>query len=634
LAIFSNNPKYIYKQLKFSTHFEQLGFKNIQEIMNLIEIAKYLQENLVYIIINKNHETKICKYTLVDYLEKKDFFIKSKSIKHPIQLFLNTPNLNQHNISTYELIFITEIFSILEDSNISDKIKLYVNELTHLYLLIYSQFNKLLVQQYDQYGFDQFQMITDNGIRDFYEDLGYKDRFNQLKGIDQIKYNCIEGRFAPKKDIYKTYTLVNKAISDYIFTSTSYYNKCKTNGKKFKYIKIKDSNQINNKNQISNLSLSAHFIKKENVNCITDLHTSYLKFINCPRHANLRKELSIQSNILINLIRIHKGNYLDLKIIEHSYFKFINGLDAAGNELFTRPEVFAPTFRFIRNELKNKRIDKNIGFTFHAGEDFIHIISGIRYIYEAIEFLEMQSKDRIGHATALGIDPIMWKDKLNDQLLIKKGEWLDNLIFICKVLRLNELSFFEIGTYWKDIYQTNFPNIDIAFEAFNQRKNDPDKIFKKNTSYIYDNIFIENEEIKEIYRKYHLSYKTKKEYNKLISIRLSEYLEYIEPLQKEILKMLKEKEIAIEIMMSSNTRISYYDKYEDHHIFKWIDKKDIPDLIIATDDPGIFNTNLKNEYLHLYNILSNKYEKSDEYILSLFNILNNNSNKYSFHNLN
>jgi adenosine deaminase len=115
---------------------------------------------------------------------------------------------------------------------------------------------------------------------------------------------------------------------------------------------------------------------------------------------------------------------------------------------------------------------------------------------------------------------------------------------------------------------------------------------------------------------------------------LSDYLEYIEPLQKKILKILKEKEIAIEIMMSSNTRISYYDKYEDHHIFKWLDKKDIPDLIIATDDPGIFNTNLKNEYLHLYNILSNKYEKSDEYILGLFNTLNNNSNKYSFHNLN
>lgn len=94
--------------------------------------------------------------TLVDYLEKKDFFIKSKSIKH-LLIILNTPNLNQHNISTYELIFITENFSILEDSNISDKIKLYVNELTHLYLLIYSQFNKLLVQQYDQYGFDQFQ---------------------------------------------------------------------------------------------------------------------------------------------------------------------------------------------------------------------------------------------------------------------------------------------------------------------------------------------------------------------------------------------------------------------------------------------------------------------------------------------
>lgn len=628
---FLNNPKSIYDSLKYTIHFKQYGFKNIKEVMDLIELAKYIQENLVYIIKNKNSERKILKFTLDDYLRKKNFFKKNFSITHPIQIFLKEINSNKikHNIPTYELILFIEIFDILKNQFISNKIKKLTQELTHMYLLIYSQFNKLLIQQYDQIGFDQFQMITDNGIRDFYEDLGYKDRFNQLKGIDSTKFFTLEGRFAPKKDIFKTYNLVNKAINDYIYTSDTYYQKLKNKNKIYKYISPKKSNQLNNKNQIEKLSLTAHFIKKENINCISTFKSNYTKFIKCPRHANLRKELNIQANILINLIKIHKGSYINIEnIVNHSYFKFINGIDAAGNELYTRPEVFSPTFKLIRNNLK--KIQKNIGFTFHAGEDFIHIISGIRYIYEAIIFLNMKSSDRIGHATALGIDPYFWQQKLDNKLLIKKGEWLDNLLFLCKVLKLDETKFNEISNYWKEIYSSEYINIEIAHEAYLLRQYEPDKIFNI-IKFSFENIKINpSQEAKEIFYKYHYEANTKKEYNKLIKINLSDHLEFIIPLQKEILRLMKEKDIVIEIMPSSNTRISFYDKYEDHHIFKWFDKKDIPNLVIATDDPGIFNTNLKNEYLHLYNILSNKYEKSDEYILNLFNQLRKNSNKYAF----
>ena len=88
-------------------------------------------------------------------------------------------------------------------------------------------------------------MITDNGIRDFYEDLGYKDRFIQLKGIDSTKFFTVEGRFAPKKDILKTYNLVNKAIYDYIYTSDTYYQKLKNKNQIYKYISPKKSNQLN-----------------------------------------------------------------------------------------------------------------------------------------------------------------------------------------------------------------------------------------------------------------------------------------------------------------------------------------------------------------------------------------------------
>jgi hypothetical protein len=46
--------------------------------------------------------------------------------------------------------------------------------------------------------------------------------------------------------------------------------------------------------------------------------------------------------------------------------------------------------------------------TAHAGEDFSHLLTGLRWIDEAAEVLELREGDRIGHGLALGIDPEGW----------------------------------------------------------------------------------------------------------------------------------------------------------------------------------------------------------------------------------
>lgn len=57
-----------------------------------------------------------------------------------------------------------------------------------------------------------------------------------------------------------------------------------------------------------------------------------------------------------------------------------------------------------------------IGATMHAGEDFVDPISGLREIWEAIEFLELRSGDRLGHALAAALNP-----DLLGQLLERRG---------------------------------------------------------------------------------------------------------------------------------------------------------------------------------------------------------------------
>ena len=67
----------------------------------------------------------------------------------------------------------------------------------HHYLLILGLFNRFLVQQANQCGFDQFQKITVNSFRDVPE-AQYTRRFFQLHGNNSLYLAHLEGRFAPK----------------------------------------------------------------------------------------------------------------------------------------------------------------------------------------------------------------------------------------------------------------------------------------------------------------------------------------------------------------------------------------------------------------------------------------------------
>ena len=79
----------------------------------------------------------------------------------------------------------------------------------------------------------------------------------------------------------------------------------------------------------------------------------------------------------------------------------ILGIDTANYEKNCGPENYGPSYRQFKKEVKSKI---ELKFTYHAGEDFDSLCSGLRAIDEVLEFLRFKRGDRLGHALALGID--------------------------------------------------------------------------------------------------------------------------------------------------------------------------------------------------------------------------------------
>jgi hypothetical protein len=82
------------------------------------------------------------------------------------------------------------------------------------------------------------------------------------------------------------------------------------------------------------------------------------------------------------------------------------GLDAASDELACPPRSFAKAYAWIRSKLDRDAMPDDgppirLGFTFHAGEDFRDLLTGIRHVDEAAHLLGMRAGDRLGHALAL-----------------------------------------------------------------------------------------------------------------------------------------------------------------------------------------------------------------------------------------
>ncbi|MEC5320906.1 antiviral RADAR system adenosine deaminase RdrB [Brenneria populi subsp. brevivirga] len=113
--------------------------------------------------------------------------------------------------------------------------------------------------------------------------------------------------------------------------------------------------------------------------------------------------------------------------------RLVRGYDVAGNENELPIEVFAPVLRVLRaakhpaGMFSSNRLSRPF-ITVHAGEDYSHLLSGLRAIDEAVEFCQLREGDRIGHGLALGINITLWAQRQR-RAYLTAGQHLDNLVW-------------------------------------------------------------------------------------------------------------------------------------------------------------------------------------------------------------
>ena len=244
-------------------------------------------------------------------------------------------------------------------------------------------------------------------------------------------------------------------------------------------------------------------------------------------------------------------------------------------------------------------------FTFHAGEDFFHILSGLRAIYEAMEFLGLQAGDRIGHATATGVDVRVWRENIGERIWMRLEDCLDDLVFAYHLIAIEKERSLEyllpkialrIEEYAAQIYPYAY-NVSEMIEAWLKRKEDP-------LSFAND----QPSRVEQIWQFYH-SKEGREKGKRIILVDAYDILgeQELIYLQKLLLKVMHHRQIVIETLPTSNVVIGHHHSFSTYHLYNWYkwskEGEKIPAIVVGTDDAGIFATNIYNEYCHIYCML-------------------------------
>lgn len=318
------------------------------------------------------------------------------------------------------------------------------------------------------------------------------------------------------------------------------------------------------------------------------------------------------------------------------YNHVIRGIDACSNEIGCRPETFAQIFRYLSDQAFH---GEKLHMTYHAGEDFLDIVDGLRAIDEALLFCGLERGSRLGHALALGINAGDYYSYKNHRLVLPRQVLLDDIAWVlCKSREYGVQADSSLASQLEKEFYI------LLEEIFNQRDEASEHItvtdyyqswmlrgdnpllyldnfeeFQKRLDIseveLYDryrlnkyadarNLIRKTERIFKLYKRYHFDKKVRETGDLQTDWKVPEgYDRLVNEIQDSMIGELVKKGICIETNPSSNYLIGTIEKYDQHPVFRFNSRKLKPAernhalcVSINTDDQGVFDTLLENEY--------------------------------------
>ena len=580
---------------------------------NLSEKQLFTQLNELQASINANRILFGKELMLGKTFNRPDYWL-SKNI--------DNENLNGNELLCGERIFLYTCFTRIYTDH--DEFK-PLQDLFYTYLVIKSKFREEMVQVNDRVGFDNFSSYQDRKDvflkgRDIYQ--RYVSKMAIETSMKNQKIRSFEARITPKSTIEGLKETIESIDKNALFAnkdSIDRYLSKQESGRKHQFFYVQ------------------HFIKEKDKISYTKEKDQLLSWRRC-RHAQLRKTIEKQAKAIAGL----REGISDIN-------NRIVGIDAASSEFNARPEVFSQAFRFLKNFRNKGRFDllkdfelNELKATFHAGEDFYDIVDGLRTIDEAIKFLNLGEGDRIGHALALGVTPKDYYQSKGNTLSLPRQWQLDNICWL--ISRISKYNLFQFSQY-RDYLGWQFQNLyheiydsfekdnknkvaitpELYYEAWKLRGDDPflynqEGKFSEaqhitfwsksgvNWRYPVEGAKRKLSIVNGLYYYYHFNPEVKEKGNEIVEFKvLPDYIKVVEEVQKCFQKEIAQKHLGIETNPSSNCLIGTFRRYDKHPIINFYNLgletdpekiKNCPQLFVSinTDDQGVFNTYLENEY--------------------------------------
>lgn len=481
----------------------------------------------------------------------------------------------------------------------------------YAYLLYKAQFRTELVQNNGLVGFANFALYEGRKSLFIREGSVYDSLLSQLAVagfLQGTKGRWLEARITPKNSKKQLEMALCKTCRDIVDSHFMADDKKKAIETQYAFI--------------------LHFIKKHDIGKASKASKGFC------RHYSLRYDIKKQALAIWHLREM--GGSFSSKVV---------GIDAANSELYTRPEVFAQAFRFLRESMMAFTCRKvhDLGMTYHVGEDFHDVVDGLRAIDEVIHFLGFRNGDRIGHGMVLGIDVRAYYKENHGNVVMPKQVLLDNVAWLyykgrnlptftaaCKELEM----LFE--TYFMQLYGNLSYHVTIwkYYLSWLLRGDSPPYYFSKNRNgkhhvnskwsmfHLNDDkdacMAREDNIACNLYAAYHYDSEVRKSGSETTNVHFSNaVIEYICDVQKKILQEIERANICVECNPTSNLRIGHFRSYSTHPIMRMFndqmpidEDKHCISVSINTDDKGIFATSIEREYSLLALSLEKEYVAS------------------------